>query len=268
MPRFDLRFDVPSECARLLHAGAIDVGLIPSIEYLRGRRAVRASCRTWRSRRAGRSPRSRCTRERDPRDIRSIAMDTQLADVGGARDASCCARVFGIDGRGGVDGARPRRRCWRSADAALIIGDIALFSIRSRCSPTDRAMKPARDPHPEDRPRRGVDGDDRAAVRLCVLGRAGRSADAGRRRGAAAGARRRRRRTPTRSRGRISGRSGARRRWRCATCGIISGTRLGDEEREGLRTVLSLRGGARAGRAVRRRRLRLLPMAERSQAHR
>ena len=34
--RFDLRYDVPSECARLLHAGAIDVGLIPSIEYLRG----------------------------------------------------------------------------------------------------------------------------------------------------------------------------------------------------------------------------------------
>ena len=35
-PRFDLRYDVPSECARLLHDGAIDVGLIPSIEYLRG----------------------------------------------------------------------------------------------------------------------------------------------------------------------------------------------------------------------------------------
>ena len=34
--RFDLRYDVPSECARLLHEGAIDVGLIPSIEYLRG----------------------------------------------------------------------------------------------------------------------------------------------------------------------------------------------------------------------------------------
>src|SRR5262245_66316634 len=35
-PRFDVRYDVPSECARLLHAQAIDVGLIPSIEYLRG----------------------------------------------------------------------------------------------------------------------------------------------------------------------------------------------------------------------------------------
>jgi hypothetical protein len=35
-PRFTLRYDVPSECARLLHAGDIDVGLVPSIEYTRG----------------------------------------------------------------------------------------------------------------------------------------------------------------------------------------------------------------------------------------
>lgn len=34
--QFDLRFDVPSTCAALLHAGEIDVGMIPSIEYLRG----------------------------------------------------------------------------------------------------------------------------------------------------------------------------------------------------------------------------------------
>src|SRR5262245_31716506 len=34
-PRFSLRFDLPSRCAELLHEGAIDVGLIPSIEYLR-----------------------------------------------------------------------------------------------------------------------------------------------------------------------------------------------------------------------------------------
>src|SRR5215471_18667266 len=35
-PNFSLRFDIPSKCADLLHAGGIDVGLIPSIEYLRG----------------------------------------------------------------------------------------------------------------------------------------------------------------------------------------------------------------------------------------
>ena len=34
---FSLRFDVPSKCAALLHEGSIDVGMIPSIEYERGR---------------------------------------------------------------------------------------------------------------------------------------------------------------------------------------------------------------------------------------
>ncbi|HYU80194.1 MAG TPA: menaquinone biosynthesis protein [Vicinamibacterales bacterium] len=33
---FSLRFDLPSQCASLLHDGQIDVGLIPAIEYLRG----------------------------------------------------------------------------------------------------------------------------------------------------------------------------------------------------------------------------------------
>jgi chorismate dehydratase len=34
--QFDVRFDVPSKCATLLHDGAVDLGLIPAIEYLRG----------------------------------------------------------------------------------------------------------------------------------------------------------------------------------------------------------------------------------------
>lgn len=34
---FDIRFDVPSKCATLLHDGNVDLGLIPAIEYLRGR---------------------------------------------------------------------------------------------------------------------------------------------------------------------------------------------------------------------------------------
>ncbi len=33
--RISVRFDVPSRCATLLHEGSIDIGLIPSIEYLR-----------------------------------------------------------------------------------------------------------------------------------------------------------------------------------------------------------------------------------------
>ena len=34
--QFDVRFDVPSKCAALLHAGKVDLGLIPAIEYLHG----------------------------------------------------------------------------------------------------------------------------------------------------------------------------------------------------------------------------------------
>ena len=36
-PLFSLRYDVPSVCATLLEDGAIDLGMIPSIEALRGR---------------------------------------------------------------------------------------------------------------------------------------------------------------------------------------------------------------------------------------
>jgi chorismate dehydratase len=38
---FSIRFDVPSTCATLLHAGDIDLGMIPSIEYQRGPEAYR-----------------------------------------------------------------------------------------------------------------------------------------------------------------------------------------------------------------------------------
>ena len=34
--QFDVRFDVPSKCATLLHQGQVDLGLIPAIEYLHG----------------------------------------------------------------------------------------------------------------------------------------------------------------------------------------------------------------------------------------
>src|SRR5881227_4316547 len=73
--RFSIRYDVPSECARLLHARQVDVGLIPSIECLRGpgpyalvpgpaviSNGAVASVAIY-------------TR-REPRDIRTIAMDT------------------------------------------------------------------------------------------------------------------------------------------------------------------------------------------------
>ncbi len=33
---FDLSFDLPSTCAARLHAGEVDLGLIPAVEYLAG----------------------------------------------------------------------------------------------------------------------------------------------------------------------------------------------------------------------------------------
>lgn len=38
--QFEVRFDVPSRCAELLHEDSVDLGLIPAIEYLRGEYAI------------------------------------------------------------------------------------------------------------------------------------------------------------------------------------------------------------------------------------
>ena len=38
--QYDVRFDVPAKCASLLHEGAVDLGLIPAIEFLRGDYAI------------------------------------------------------------------------------------------------------------------------------------------------------------------------------------------------------------------------------------
>src|SRR5215475_2307843 len=74
-PRFDVRYDIPAECARLLHAHETDLGLIPSIEYLRGPRPyalVPGPAVTSKGPVASVAIYTR----KDPRDIRTIAMDT------------------------------------------------------------------------------------------------------------------------------------------------------------------------------------------------
>jgi len=125
-PRFDLRYDVPSRCADLLHEGAIDVGLIPSIEYLRGV----ADTRYWivpDISLASRGPVASVAlyTSRPIADVRSIAMDvSSRTSVSLVR--ILCARRFGI-----APTAEPQSpdlpamlaRC----DAALVIGDNALF---------------------------------------------------------------------------------------------------------------------------------------------
>jgi chorismate dehydratase len=121
--RFLLRFDVPSTCASLLHDGAIDVGLIPSIEYTRGgpysivpdlaiaSHGPVASVLLFVSRPIA--------------DVRSIAMDVS-SRTSVALVRVLCARLFKIHPKieaAGPDLSAMLGRC----DAALIIGDNALF---------------------------------------------------------------------------------------------------------------------------------------------
>jgi chorismate dehydratase len=122
-PRFELRYDVPSECARLLHEGAIDVGLIPSIEYLRGGLYRIAPDLAIASRGPVDSVALYTTRP--IADVRSIALDTS-SRTSVALVSVLCARRFRIrpalESRG-PDLADMLGHC----DAALLIGDNALL---------------------------------------------------------------------------------------------------------------------------------------------
>lgn len=122
-PNFSLRFDIPSQCADLLHAGGIDVGLIPSIEYLRGGPLAIVPDLAIASRGPVTSVMLYTTRPMT--DVRSIAMDTS-SRTSVALVRVLCARLFRIDPRLeplGPDLHAMLGRC----DAALMIGDAALF---------------------------------------------------------------------------------------------------------------------------------------------
>jgi chorismate dehydratase len=123
-PRFDLRYDIPSECARLLHAHSIDVGLIPSIEYLRGPQEyafVPGPAVTSRGPVASVAIYTRV----DPKDIRSIAMDTS-SRTSVALSTVLLKREFRVTPEA-VPMAPDLGAMLARADAALIIGDLALF---------------------------------------------------------------------------------------------------------------------------------------------
>lgn len=122
-PRFDVRYDIPSECARLLHAHETDIGLIPSIEYLRGGpyRIVPDLAI------ASRGPVASVAifTTKPIADVRSIGMDTS-SRTSVALTRVLCAKHFKInptfESRGpNLDDMLAH------ADAALIIGDNALF---------------------------------------------------------------------------------------------------------------------------------------------
>ena len=126
--RFAIRFDVPAKCASLLHEGAIDLGLIPSIEGLRapdyrivpgigiGSNGPVASVALF----SGRPVES----------IRTVALDAS-SRTSVALLRMLCARRFQIAPEFVTlppDPAGMLARC----DAALVIGDLALLFDHER----------------------------------------------------------------------------------------------------------------------------------------
>jgi chorismate dehydratase len=123
-PLFELRFDVPSRCATLLHEDGIDIGMIPSIEYLRGQERYQivpglgiisegevASVALF-----SRVPLTRIAR---------IGLDTS-SRTSAALTRVLCREAWGIEPVF-EDVAPERAAAVDGVDAALLIGDPALF---------------------------------------------------------------------------------------------------------------------------------------------
>jgi chorismate dehydratase len=121
--RFDVRYDVPARCAARLHAGDVDVGLVPSIEYLRvasyvavpgvaiGSDGPVASVAVF-----SHAPIDR---------VRTVALDAS-SRTSVALFQVLCARHFGISPAVRVMPPDPQRML-EACDAALLIGDVALL---------------------------------------------------------------------------------------------------------------------------------------------
>jgi chorismate dehydratase len=121
--RFAVRYDEPSRCATLLHEGAIDVGLIPSIEYSSGEYRIVPGIGVISD---GPVASVALFTKVPVARVRSIALDTS-SRTSTALMRVLCARHFRI-----APAFMPHepdletmlRRC----DAALVIGDRALFA--------------------------------------------------------------------------------------------------------------------------------------------
>ena len=121
-PRFRLIRDVPSRVADLLHAGEVDLGLIPSIEYAAGDYAIVPGVAI-----GSRGPvRSVNLYHRVPlRDVRRVALDIS------SRTSVALTRVLLHETLGRdplyVPSAPSMPSMLAEADAALVIGDHALY---------------------------------------------------------------------------------------------------------------------------------------------
>lgn len=121
--RFALRFDVPARCAELLHANEVDLGLIPSIEYPgHDYHIVPGVSIASDGPVASVAIFSKVPTER----IRSLALDTS-SRTSIALLRVLCARWFAIEPRL-VRMAPDLDGMLRECDAALVIGDNALFT--------------------------------------------------------------------------------------------------------------------------------------------
>jgi chorismate dehydratase len=121
--RFDVRFDVPARCADLLHGGHVDLGLVPSIEYLRGDSYVAVPGVAIGS---DGPVASVAVFSRQPLErVRTVALDAS-SRTSVALFSVLCARHFGIAPEVRVMAPEPQRML-EACDAALLIGDVALL---------------------------------------------------------------------------------------------------------------------------------------------
>ena len=121
-PGFEVRRDVPSRVAEMLHAGEVDLGLIPSVEYARGGYAIVPGVSL-----ASRGPvRSVSLFHRRPlEEVRRVALDTS------SRTSIALTRVLMRERLGHDPEYLPMSpslpAMLDAADAALLIGDPALY---------------------------------------------------------------------------------------------------------------------------------------------
>jgi len=122
---FSLRFDVPAQCAALLHEGRVDLGLIPAIEYLRGDYRIVPGVAIG----SKGAIASVAIFSRVPVDkVTTLALDIS-SRTSVALTRILCARRWHIAPK--VTPAEPDLRAMLTrADAALIIGDPALATTK------------------------------------------------------------------------------------------------------------------------------------------
>ncbi len=119
---FSLRFDVPAVCARLVHDGEVDLGLIPAIEYLNGDYRVVPDLAIGSD---GPVQSVAIFTRRPIEQVRTLALDTS-SRTSAALTRILCAKSWSIDpvftpAEPAVDDMLAHN------DAALVIGDTALL---------------------------------------------------------------------------------------------------------------------------------------------